>query len=540
MARDVNYNININDDGSMRTLGQLEDLASNLNEEIRGVDRSSEAFGRLTMELQEVERELMGVNSQIEGFTSDKRLEATQGIIDVFAGSIEAASGLAVQLGLNNEEFEKIVTNLLAVQQTANGIRTVAQGYTSLRRALRGVTLAQLQFNAAALANPYVLAAAVIITAIAAVVTQFDEFKRALGDVGVDLPSFSGLFDTFTDGIRAGAAFIAAQLGTITRGFVLLFKGDFSGAFSAFKDALTFDSASSAAVRVFNEPDPEPDEPDTEIIKETTRAIGKCTVEGLNDGLNEGQEDLTDEEGELFNTLFGGATEEENAEIISFNPDDVEVIDEEDEEFDIEQDEAAMKRAEAIDAFEEDLAERKLDREQRLSDGLKTAFADNVEISKAIAIAEGAVAAGRSVKDTVSAVRTITSTANAAANAKDSILPGAGTPDRVRGAVASAIEIGLGAVDLAAIISNTRQTVSALEGGGTYNPTPGGVSQPGFGPTISTPAAAPTSSTLPGNEDGPVEVTMAEGTIEAVVVDGQITNSTERTARRNNQRKLGN
>ena len=179
MARDVNYDININDNGSMKTLGQLEDTAAQLNEEIRGVDRSSEAFGRLTSMLQDVEAEMMQVNSQIEGFTSDKRIMATQGAIDVFAGSIEAASGLATQLGLNNEELDKVIANLLAVQSTANGIRTVARGYTDLRVALRGVTTAQLRFNAAALANPYVLAAAVIVTAIAAVVTQFDEFKRA-------------------------------------------------------------------------------------------------------------------------------------------------------------------------------------------------------------------------------------------------------------------------------------------------------------------------------------------------------------------------
>ena len=52
----------------------------------------------------------------------------------------------------------------------------------------------------------------------------------------------------------------------------------------------------------------------------------------------------------------------------------------------------------------------------------------------------------------------------------------------------TAIEVGLGALDVAAIVANTKQTIAALDGGGTFNPTPGGVSTPGIaGPTIATP-----------------------------------------------------
>ena len=115
MARDVNYDININDQGSQQTLGQLEQMAADLNEQIRNVDRNSEAFQTLSGEIQQVNLQLEMANSEIEGFTERRRIMAMQGAIDVFAGGIEAASGLAVQLGISNDEFEEVVLNLFAV-----------------------------------------------------------------------------------------------------------------------------------------------------------------------------------------------------------------------------------------------------------------------------------------------------------------------------------------------------------------------------------------------------------------------------------------
>ncbi|MDA8031634.1 MAG: hypothetical protein MPK62_11025, partial [Alphaproteobacteria bacterium] len=180
MARNIDYNINVDADRALSTVGQLEDNLGMLMEELRGVDRDSQAFVTLSARIQATTDELERANAQIEGFSSQRRRMALQGTIDIFAGGIEAASGLAAALGLGNEEFEAVVTNLLAVQSAANGIRTLTAGFFDLREALRGVTVAQLRFNAAALANPYVAAAVVIVAAITSVVAQFDEFQRCL------------------------------------------------------------------------------------------------------------------------------------------------------------------------------------------------------------------------------------------------------------------------------------------------------------------------------------------------------------------------
>ena len=399
MARDVNYDININDQGSQQTLGQLEQMAADLNEQIRNVDRNSEAFQTLSGEIQQVNRQLEMANSEIEGFTERRRIMAMQGAIDVFAGGIEAASGLAVQLGLSNDQFEEVVQNLLAVQSTANGIRTVTQGVADLREATRGLTLAQLRFNAAALANPYVIAAAVIVTAIASVVTQFDRFREAVGDVGISLPDFSRTWEAVGDVVRGVAAGIATQLGVVTRGFIQLFNGDFSGAFDSFRDALTFDSARTAAIEEFNA---EPEEVDTESLTENAKEVGRATADGALCGV----EEATQERPEALSVLVGtGLAPSGLMDIVDAEPEsDTDVIDGAEMT-------ARRNAAEALDAFQQDLADRRLEREERVTQGLRTLFAENVEISKAIAIAEGALAAGRSVKDTISSVRAINANA---------------------------------------------------------------------------------------------------------------------------------
>ena len=211
MARNVEYNVNINSQGAEQTLGQLEARASQLNEEIRQVTPNSQSFAALQSELQGVNAQMERANSQIEGFTSRRRIQALQGAIDIFGGGIVAVQGLTTALGLSNEETEKVIQNLLAVQASVQGIRTVTQGFADLREATNGLTASQLRFNVASLANPYVAAAAVIITAIAALVAEFDAFEEALGDAGDVLPDFGNIFDGISEVISTAARVIARE-----------------------------------------------------------------------------------------------------------------------------------------------------------------------------------------------------------------------------------------------------------------------------------------------------------------------------------------
>ena len=500
MARNVDYNINVNDQGSLNTLGQLEERAALLNAEIRLVDQSSQEFATLTSRLQEVNHQLGQANSQIEGFTERRRIQALQGTIDIFGGGVVAAQGLAVSLGLSNDEFEETIQNLLAVQASAQGIRTVTQGIADLREATKGLTLAQIRFNVAALANPYVAAAAVIVVAISALVAEFDEFKEALGDVGVDLPAFGEIFDKVTDILSTGAVVIARGLGYISRGIISFIRGDFEGAAEAFGNLFDFESLST---RTSSE------EP-SEQFKNTLNSF-LDEISSVTEGTFTGDEGI-----ELLQTFGVPIPDEEVLE----------------------------NSLETIREYNKNIGDIEEGRAQRAIDGLRGAFGENVELQKALTIAEGAYQAGKSVTQTVSSIRTIISTSNAAAAAADAILPGSGTPIRVRGSISAGVEGALGAVDLASITQNTIQTINALEQGAVFNPTgslPAQGNEAAFGPTVAVPQSSPSEVPDSSGVATRTTVVMQDGLVFATPTSGPGSFEAARVKneKRRNRRRLG-
>ena len=173
MARQIEYDINVDASAGIQSVGSLESMLSKLNDEIRDVDTTSDSFKSLSTEIQGVNRMLEQTNREIEGFTSDKRRQAFQGSIDVFTGGIEAFAGIATQLGLSNDEFEETITNLVAVGATANGLRTATQGLFDMRDALRSSATAQRLLNVAMNANPI----AILITAVVALGAAYFVFR---------------------------------------------------------------------------------------------------------------------------------------------------------------------------------------------------------------------------------------------------------------------------------------------------------------------------------------------------------------------------
>ena len=122
-----------------------------------------------SQDVEKLEQQLKGVGAQVEqieqetsGLSMDKKFKAATGAIKVMTGALAGAVGTLGLLGVESEvfgEFEKKAASAIAV---AMGFRDIAEGFNDLRVALNGVTVAQLKANAAALANPYVLAAAAV------------------------------------------------------------------------------------------------------------------------------------------------------------------------------------------------------------------------------------------------------------------------------------------------------------------------------------------------------------------------------------------
>lgn len=126
------------------------------------IDVDSKDVSKLETELQGVASSVQEIEQEVAGLDIDDKFKAAGGSIKVMAGALAGAVGTLGLFGVESEvmgEFEKKAASAIAV---AIGFRDVAEGLNDMRTALKGVTLAQIKANAAALANPYVAVAAAV------------------------------------------------------------------------------------------------------------------------------------------------------------------------------------------------------------------------------------------------------------------------------------------------------------------------------------------------------------------------------------------
>ncbi len=222
------YNIDIN--VQSKTLGQLEDQLSEINEELKQVDRNSQAFKDLSKQAQATEKELAKVNKQIEGFTAEDKFMAADGAIKAFSGALQGAVGVMGMFGIEAEvfgEFEKKAASAIAL---GIGLKDISEGYGQLSKSFKAATGAQLGFNTATLLNPYIAAGAAIVAVIGAIVVQFDKFSKVLEDAGLGTLDLSGAWVKFQDFFAGATTAIAKSAGKLVAGMAALFRLDFKEA----------------------------------------------------------------------------------------------------------------------------------------------------------------------------------------------------------------------------------------------------------------------------------------------------------------------
>jgi len=182
MATQKTYKINI--DVESKTLGQLENDLANINEELKDVDRNSEAFKNLSKQAQVLNQEIEKTNNTIEGMTLDKKLEAADGAAKVFGGSLSAVVGTLGVLGVESEVFGKFEEKAASAIAVGLGVKDVVEGYKQLVKnvklaevAQKAYNVVQRVFNALMSANPVGIVILSITTLVGLVVSLKDKFE---------------------------------------------------------------------------------------------------------------------------------------------------------------------------------------------------------------------------------------------------------------------------------------------------------------------------------------------------------------------------
>ena len=123
----IQYNIKVNTDNSVKTLGQLEEELAQINEELQQVDRNSQAFEDLAKRSQDTTRELEKVNNQIEGIRGEDKIQALDGSLKVLGGTVQGVVGGLGLLGVESEQFGKFEEKAASAIALGIGIKDVGE-----------------------------------------------------------------------------------------------------------------------------------------------------------------------------------------------------------------------------------------------------------------------------------------------------------------------------------------------------------------------------------------------------------------------------
>lgn len=207
MAQVIEYDINVNAGGSIRTLQQMEDELRDLNEEIKDVDVNSKAFKTASKNIQAVTQELEKANKSVEGFTLDKKLETADGAIKVVAGSVQAFTGTLGLMGIESKAFDEITAKASSAIAFGTGIKDLSEGVGKLAKnlnlssiATKAYTAVQKVFNAVMSMNPL----GILITSLTIAGGLIFAFRDKILDfIKNALGPFSGIIDKIVGGFTS-------------------------------------------------------------------------------------------------------------------------------------------------------------------------------------------------------------------------------------------------------------------------------------------------------------------------------------------------
>ena len=182
------YKINI--DVESKTLGQLEDELSQINDELKQVDRNSEAFSDLAKKSQQLTSEIEKTNNAISGLKLEDKLQAADGAIKIFGGSLQTVVGSLGALGIESEvfgEFEKKAASAIAVGM---GIKDVSEGFGQFTMVMKKSGIAAKIFGSTV--NKALIATGIgaFIVALGLVVTYWDDITQAIGGASQETRDF--------------------------------------------------------------------------------------------------------------------------------------------------------------------------------------------------------------------------------------------------------------------------------------------------------------------------------------------------------------
>lgn len=180
------YTLNI--DVNAPSVGELEDQLAQVNEELKGLDRNSDAFKQAAKDAQALNSQLEKANNEIAGFQLEDKIQAADGAIKVLGGSLTSVVGALGVLGVESEvfgEFEEKAASAIAVGM---GIKDVSEGFGQFTTAMKKSGIAAKIFGNTTKTALIATGVGAFVVALGLVVAYWDDITKAVRNAANSFP----------------------------------------------------------------------------------------------------------------------------------------------------------------------------------------------------------------------------------------------------------------------------------------------------------------------------------------------------------------
>ncbi len=531
MATTLEYNVKVNDQAAIKSLGQLEDELSAINDELRDVPAGSQAFKELSKQSQALTKELDKVNDAITGLQFEDKLMAADGAAKIFAGSLTAAVGTLGALGIESERFGEFEAKAASAIAVGLGIKDVSEGFMQFSTVMKKSGIAAKLFGSTTKKALIATGIGAFIVALGTVIAYWDDITKAVKRFANNVPFVGQAIDFIKDSFDAlfeAARPVLEFLGILpdeAERALMAAKEVNSELIQATQRELAILQASGAEAKQIY--DARKQLLEAELLQLQTNAAEKEAIYAKETeilALNAAEQKRIREElagvvvREKVTTVnaitSAGLKEIETSAVVATG---VKIINKEKQNADAEYALAVVENQMKLDAA----------RSNSLDNMIALAGAET-KVGRGLLIAKQVLAAKELIME---AKKTITFSTLKASEATVATATGAaktaavGFPQNIPLLIAYAVQA---AGIIAAVVSAVKGAKSASKGVGGSIPTPSA----NIGRGVASVPAAPPSGVSP-------EVNAGDQMIRAYVVSGDVSSSQEASARLNSKRRLG-
>ena len=192
--------VNIDVQVQTKSLQDLEQELEEINAQLKQVPVGSEAFQELATQAQQVTKELNGVNAEVEGFTLEKKVRASQGAVTALAGGLEATVGSLGLIGIESEVFGEFEEKAISAIAAGRGFIDIADGAAIMAENINLATIKSKIFGITTKQAIIATGIGAFVVALGVVVANFDKINKGVSNFINQSEGLSRVVDTVKKG----------------------------------------------------------------------------------------------------------------------------------------------------------------------------------------------------------------------------------------------------------------------------------------------------------------------------------------------------